>query len=71
MRNSLALLVGSALAIVAAFWLVSVAAAGKKRSDKPSISEITVTKPSDKASPTLMQRSRTPSTPRPGESMHK
>jgi type VI protein secretion system component Hcp len=60
MRNSLALLIGSALAIDAAFWFVSAADAAKKTSGKPSISEISVTKPSDKASPTIMRRPTTP-----------
>jgi type VI protein secretion system component Hcp len=57
MRNSLALLIGSALAIGAAFWFVSAADAAKKTSGKPSFSEIRVTKPMDKASPTIMRRS--------------
>jgi type VI protein secretion system component Hcp len=60
MRNSLALLIGSALAIGAAFWFVSAADAAKKTSSKPSISEISVTKPSDKASPTIMRRPTIP-----------
>jgi type VI protein secretion system component Hcp len=60
MRNSLTLLIGSALAVIAAFWFVSVADAAKKRSDKPSVSDINVTKYSDKSSPTMMQRSTTP-----------
>ena len=61
MRHSLSLLIGSALAVLAAFWFVSAADAGKKKTDKPSISEITVTKQSDTASPKLfMQKSTAP-----------
>jgi type VI protein secretion system component Hcp len=40
--------------------VVSAADAGKKKTDKPSISEITVTKQSDTASPKLIQKSNAP-----------
>jgi hypothetical protein len=60
MRTSLRVLVSSALAVLAAFWLVSAVDAGKKKADKPSISEITVTKQSDTASPKLIQKSNAP-----------
>jgi hypothetical protein len=61
MRHSLALLISSALAVLAAFWFVSAADAAKKKTDKPSVSEITVTKQHDTASPKLfMQKSNAP-----------
>jgi len=40
MRHSLALLISSALAVLAAFWFVSAADAAKKKTDKTSVSEI-------------------------------